>query len=95
MRFEWDENKNQANIIKHGIDFQSASLVFLDEDYVEVYDSRNSANEDRFVIIGMMENTTVILYVCYTERKDAIRIISARKAAAKEREGYFNGYYQI
>lgn len=95
MQFEWDENKNQANIKKHKIDFQAASTVFLDENHVEIYDDIHSADEDRYVVIGKMYETTVVLYVSYTERGDNIRIISARKATKTEKEGYYNGYYEI
>lgn len=52
VRFEWDENKNQINIEKHGISFQEASTVFYDEDAVLFDDPDNSEQEDRFLIIG-------------------------------------------
>lgn len=95
MHFEWDENKNQANIKKHKIDFNAAATVFLDENLVEVFDDRHSADEERYVVIGKMYNTTIVLYVSYTERGEVIRIISARKATKTEKEGYYNGYYEI
>ena len=79
MEFEWDEEKNRANIRKHdGISFEMAVRVFLDENRIEKYDARHSIDEDRYNVIGMVEN---LLFVVYTERNDdAIRIISARKA---------------
>lgn len=95
MRYEWDENKNQANIIKHGIDFEAASTVFDDNAGIELYDERNSSYEERYVFIGRMAYTPTILFVSFTERGDVKRIISARRALKDEVEGYYNGYYQL
>ena len=88
MHFEWDEEKEKRNIIKHGIDFSMAALVFYDENRLEWYDERHSDEEDRFITIGQIGNVTVILLVVYTDQGDAIRIISARKATKKERRQY-------
>ena len=85
--FEWDENKNLSNIEKHGISFQTASQVFKDENRIEIYDYVNSTiNEDRFRAIGLVDD---VLFVVFTERKNAIRIISARRATPKERRAYY------
>lgn len=85
--FEWDENKNLSNIEKHGISFQTASQVFEDENRIEMYDYVNSTiNEDRFRTIGLVDD---VLFVVFTERKNAIRIISARRATPKERRAYY------
>ncbi len=83
---EWDDNKNKINIKKHGIDFESAALVFTDENRIEYYDSLHSIEEDRYVVIGCVHN---ILFVVYTIRNDANRIISARVATATERMIYY------
>ena len=85
--FEWDEEKNAANIKKHGIDFDDAILVFNDEHYIEFYDPAHSDDEDRYNVIGMVED---VLFVVYTERTQRIRIISARLATARERRMYFD-----
>ena len=86
MKFEWDENKNLKNIEKHGVPFTYASLVFDDEHRVEKYDVQHSQDEDRYNVIGMVNE---ILFVVVTYRKaDTIRIISARKANKKERSEY-------
>ena len=85
MFFEWDEEKNAANIKKHGIDFEDAILVFNDEYYVEFYDDAHSIDEDRYNVIGMVDD---VLFVVYTERKQRIRIISARLATPTERRLY-------
>ena len=87
LRFEWDEEKEKINIIKHGIDFKTASHVFLDLNRLEFYDEKHStAEEDRYITIGLVEE---ILTVVYTERTTALRIISARAATKKERMAYY------
>ena len=87
IRFEWDENKEKINIQKHGIDFVTASHVFLDDNRLEYYDELNStADEERYITIGYAGG---VLTVVYTERADALRIISARIATGKEKEIYY------
>ena len=87
LYFEWDEEKEVANIKKHGIDFKSASFVFLDMNRIEIFDEAHSELEDRYITIGVVEE---VLTVVYTERKKSIRIISARKANALERSYYYD-----
>jgi hypothetical protein len=84
MDFEWDEEKREKNIKKHGIDFVSVIPVFDDPNAIEQYDEKNSVDEDRYQIIGMARPG--ILFVAYTERngRDTIRIISARRAEKHE-----------
>ncbi len=91
MKFEWDDNKEETNIQKHGIDFSTAALVFGDDNRIEKYDQRHSNNEDRYITIGMIKGALVVITVVYTERKDVVRIISARLADKREKEEYFNG----
>lgn len=86
MLFEWDEEKNAANVRKHGIDFEEAAHVFEDDDRIEIYDMSHSGEEDRYNTIGMVNN---VLFVVYTERREAIRIISARPATRRERSIYY------
>ena len=86
MLFEWDEEKNAANVRKHGIDFEEAAHVFEDDDRIEIYDMSHSGEEDRYNTIGMVNN---VLFVVYTERREAIRIISARPATRRERSVYY------
>ena len=52
MKFEYDEEKNQINIRKHGISFKNAAKVFFDYDRIEMYDDENSFDEDRYDTIG-------------------------------------------
>lgn len=89
MQFEWDENKNQANIEKHGISFLEASTVFYDENAVLFDDPDHSESEDRFLIIGFSQKARIcIVSHCYRGNDDVIRIISARKATRRESEAY-------
>jgi uncharacterized protein len=86
--FEWDENKNQSNIKKHGIDFNIAKEVFNDQDKITTPDKRNDYGEERYKAVGKVFGT--IISVIFTFRDELIRLISARKASYKEREQYHN-----
>ena len=91
--FEWDENKNEANRIRHGVSFQEAETVFDDKNAVFLYDSQHSVNEERFIIIGL-DALFRELTVCHCYRgkdEDIVRIISARKATKNERTIYYGG----
>lgn len=92
MTFEWDEKKNTKNKRKHNISFELAMHVFDDPEVLEIYDFEHSVAEDRYIALGMVND---ILYVVYTERKENIRLISARLATETERRLYYdnNCYY--
>lgn len=90
MQFEWDEEKEKKNIEKHGIDFETAARVFGDENRLEFYDEVHSENEDRYITIGMIDEVAYIVMVVYTEREEAIRLISARKATKQEGRMYYD-----
>lgn len=83
---EWEDSKNRINIRKHGISFETAALVFADENRIEYYDKLHSTEEDRYVVLGCVHG---ILYVVYTTRGEAVRLISARMATARERGIYY------
>ncbi len=87
MTFEWDEDKNKINLEKHGIDFETAILVFNDMQRIEIFDLEHSVEGDRYNTIGMVYD---VLFVVYTERKDNIRLISARLATKTERSIYYD-----
>ena len=89
MKFEWDENKNQINIKKHGISFQESSTVFYDINAIEFYDNEHSQWEDRFLMLGVSDRFNLLLIChCYRENENIIRIISARKATKNESKYY-------
>lgn len=88
MKFEWDERKNQINQEKHGISFELAAYVFQDEHYIEMFDFEHSTvDEERYIAIGRVGR---ILFVVFTERKEDIRLISARLATEEERRLYYD-----
>ena len=89
MDFEWDENKAQINLRKHGVSFEEASTVFDDADALQIFDPDHSESEDRFILLGMSA-VLRILVVCHCYRADdnIIRIISARKATRNESSAY-------
>lgn len=84
---EWDQNKNQINQKKHGIDFLDAIEIFNDYDRIEYIDNKKDYNELRYQTIGIVQE--MVLFVVYTHRKGYCRIISARKANKDERETYY------
>lgn len=84
MKFERDANKSSANRTKHGIDFETAKNIWLDENRVEIH--APYPLEDRSIIIGKHHNK--LWAAVYTVRGDAIRIISVRHARKKEEELY-------
>lgn len=86
MRFEWDENKNDDNIAKHGLDFEDASEVF-DAPMLVALDNRADYGEDRWIGIGFLEQRVVV--TVYTFRGSQVtRIISMRKALQHERNQF-------
>lgn len=89
LRFEWDERKAAANAKKHGITFDEAKSVFVDERAKLIDDPDHSEDEDRFVLLGLSTSLRLLL-VCHCYRSDGnvIRIISARKASSRESKSY-------
>jgi uncharacterized DUF497 family protein len=92
MNFDWDNNKNQSNIAKHGISFEEAIAIFDDPNILNYEDTRFNYGEMRFVSIGQIilvtQEKTVIIVVIHTQRNQTIRLISARKANERERKRY-------
>jgi uncharacterized DUF497 family protein len=93
MRFEWDPKKDVGNLKKHGIAFEMAQLVFGDPLALSIPDVEHSEGEERWVTLGQIGSQLVVVVV-HTfrdiEEEEVIRIISARKATAKERKQYMN-----
>ena len=87
-RVQWDDEKNELNKKKHGFTLEEARFVFADPYRIEWFDEEHSDDEDRYKVLGMINN---IVFVVYTERGDAGRLISARYATAKERRAYYDG----
>lgn len=86
IQFEWDEQKNQANIRKHGVSFELAQQIFHGPVFRQE-DIRRNYGEVRYISIGKVEDIAVLVVV-HTNRTRGIRIISARSASSKERDTY-------
>ena len=89
LGFEWNDRKAAANLKKHGVSFEEAKSVFVDERAKLIDDPDHSENEDRFVLLGMSSALRILLVChCYRSKGNVIRIISARKAVSKEYKSY-------
>ncbi len=87
MLLKWDETKAVRNLAKHGVSFEEASSIFGDPLSETSDDPGHSAEDQRFVIIGMSENGRMLM-VAHTDDGEIIRIISARELTRREREAY-------
>jgi uncharacterized protein len=87
MEFEWDAQKAASNLSKHGVSFEEASSVFHDRLHELYLDVAHAEEEVRFIIIGVSSSRR-LLVVAFTQRGETIRVISARKAVARERKIY-------
>jgi uncharacterized protein len=90
LEFEWNPRKDAANFAKHGVSFEEAATVFGDPLGRIVRDPRHSEEEERFVLLGLSRNRR-LLAVMFTDREEAIRIISARRVTRSERKNYAEG----
>ena len=85
--FEWDEDKASGNAKKHGVTFEEASSVFADPLAAIFDDEAHSGEESREIMVGHSADRRLLI-VSFTERGEAVRIISARQATNRERRGY-------
>lgn len=88
----WDENKDEINRKKHGVRFKRAAEVFLDDNRIEDFDEPHSDYEERYRILGKVDN---ILVVICTDRQEKTRLISARRANKFEEEEYYGQYSDL
>ena len=86
---EWDDNKAEINRKKHGVSFEKAAEIFLDEFLIDDYDEEHSDDEERIKVIGMVDK---VLVVIYTERGENYRLISARLATKREVKKYYGQF---
>jgi len=94
-KFEWDPEKEKANIRKHKVSFRRAATVFRDPNQLSIYDEEHSEYEDRWITMGM-DRGGVLQVVVHTFKRveedvSEIRIISARKATSRESRQYREG----
>ena len=90
VEFDWDPEKERANINKHGVSFEEARTVFYDENAIQFFDPDHSQDEERFILLGMSFKLRVpVVCHCYRKSETLIRIISARKATKNEAKDYW------
>jgi uncharacterized DUF497 family protein len=87
MRFEWDPEKARRNLAKHGVSFEEAATAFADPLSITRFDPDHSEDEDRYLLLGATHAGRLVV-VAHTDRRDNIRIISARLATRRERRTY-------
>jgi len=87
MNFEWDPPKALSNLKKHGVAFDEAATVFLDQLALSGRDPDHSTDESRYVTFGM-SSLGHLLAVSHTYRPGGIRLISARRVTRTERKLY-------
>ena len=85
--FEWNPDKAEANLKKHGVSFKEAKTVFSDPFSLTVPDPLHSDEENRFIITGFSDKQRQLV-IAHTDRNDKIRIINARLAMPGERRKY-------
>jgi len=90
MEFEWDDDKREANLAKHGVDFLDARTIWT-RPVLDPADLRLVDGELRPTALGMIEGE-IIVAVVYTLRGDVMRIISARRARRNERKIYHDRF---
>ena len=85
MRFEWNRKKAASNFRKHKVSFDEAVTVFYDPLSATFNDPDHSIHEERFLTVGYSSRERLLM-ISYTENEAVVRIISARRATAKERK---------
>lgn len=90
LTFEWDEVKAIASFKKHKVSFEEGKTIFNDPCLYTFPDNEHSADEGRYINIGLSVHGRVLILI-HTERRDKIRIISCRKATMRERRFYEKG----
>ena len=87
--FSSNEKKNKANQKKHGVSFEEAQSVFLDENAIQFFDESHSESEERFLMLGLSSHFRLLLVAhTFLEADSVIHIISARKATKNESKVY-------
>ncbi len=87
LEFEWDKSKAASNKRRHGVTFEEAATVFGDPLAAIFDDPVHSKEEHREILIGHSDRDRLLI-ISFTERDEAIRIISARRASKQERKDY-------
>jgi len=87
LGFDWDPDKASKNVEKHHVSFEEAATVFDDPMFITFIDDEHSINEERYITIGLSSRDRLLM-LAHADRKDHIRIISARRATKNEEQFY-------
>jgi uncharacterized DUF497 family protein len=87
MSFEWDDDKAQRNLVKHGVSFDEAATAFLDPLSITIADPKHSQGEHRYVLLGQATSGRTVV-VAHADRGGSIRLINARLTTPRERRAY-------
>ena len=91
IEFAWDRRKARSNLAKHGISFEEAQTVFLDDNARLIDDPDHSKLEDRFLLLGYSLRARCLVVIhSYRASDSVIRLISARRATAQEEQQYWS-----
>jgi uncharacterized DUF497 family protein len=91
IEFAWDRRKARSNLVKHGVSVEEAQSVFFDEFARLIDDPDHSEEEERFLLLGYsFQARCLIVSHCYRESDSLIRLISARRATAHEKQVYWS-----
>ena len=85
MKYEWDERKREQTLKKRGVDFKDVKEFEWDTARI-ITDTRDNYGEDRYVATGFIGGCLNVM--AFTFRDEAVRVISLRKANARERRNY-------
>ena len=89
LKVTWDPRKAKVNARKHGVAFDEAATVFLDDNALLIADPDHSTDEDRFILLGLSSQLRLLVVChCLRESDSVVRIISARKANKPEQREY-------
>lgn len=92
MIYEWNEEKNQLNFQKHGLNFHDAEIIFLGKT-ISFIDDRENYGEERYITLGELKNRVIV--VVHTQRGSNTRIISMRKANEREKKIYYQRLKEV
>ena len=91
IEFAWDRRKARTNLATHGVSFEEAQSVFLDESARLIDDPDHSDEEERFLLLGYSFQARCLIVIhCYREDESLIRLISARQATKHEEAVYWS-----
>ena len=91
IEFAWDPRKARSNVARHGVSFDEAQTVFVDESARLIDDPDHSDDEERLLLLGYSFQARCLVVIhCYRESDSVIRLISARRATAREENVYWS-----